>query len=304
MTTSFDRRQFLKTAAAVGPFAACASWNAGCLLAADVDSDSKVRSSTPHGDKLGWRLANTAYTFNSLPFYEAALKTAALGVRLIEGFSWQPLSKDKPQLQMNETLPANGRKEVKRWLADHGMTLVSCYLRELPNEESVARKKFEFGKELGLEFFVAEPPPESMDLMEKLCDEYRLSLSIHNHPKPMSKYWNPASIVKVTKGRSKRLGACCDTGHWARSGIKPVEALKLLEGRIVSLHLKDVAEFGKVDAEEVPWGTGKGDIAAILAEIRRQGIKPVIAIEYERQGDTVADLRRSIAFYERLAIGR
>jgi sugar phosphate isomerase/epimerase len=140
-----------------------------------------------------------------------------------------------------------------------------------------------------------------MDLVEKLCDEYGISLAIHNHPKPSSVYWNPAKIVEVTKGRSKRLGACCDTGHWVRSGLKPVDCLKLLEGRIITFHLKDVDQFGKVDAAEVPWGTGKSHIEEILKEIRRQGIKPVIAIEYERQGDTLPDLRQCLAFYEKTA---
>jgi sugar phosphate isomerase/epimerase len=75
-----------------------------------------------------------------------------------------------------------------------------------------------------------------------------------------------------------------------------------LEGRIISFHLKDVDEFGKVGGEEVPWGTGKSDVAGILKEVRRQGIKPVIAIEYERQGDTLPALRQCIAFYEKTAV--
>jgi sugar phosphate isomerase/epimerase len=140
-----------------------------------------------------------------------------------------------------------------------------------------------------------------MDLMEKLCDEYRISLAIHNHPKLSSVYWNPAKIVEVTKGRSKRLGACCDTGHWVRSGLKPVDCLKVLEGRIISFHLKDIADFGKLDATEVPWGTGKSDIGGILREVHRQGVKPVFAIEYERQGDTMPELQQCIAFYEKTA---
>jgi sugar phosphate isomerase/epimerase len=43
-------------------------------------------------------------------------------------------------------------------------------------------------------------------------------------------------------GRGKRIGACCDTGHWVRSGLHPVECLKKLEGRILGFHLKDVAQ--------------------------------------------------------------
>ena len=54
---------------------------------------------------------------------------------------------------------------------------------------------------MGLEYFVSEPAPAAMDLMEKLCDEYGISIAIHNHPKPSSVYWDPEKIVEVTRGR-------------------------------------------------------------------------------------------------------
>ena len=101
-----------------------------------------------------------------------------------------------------------------------------------------------------MEYFVAEPAPVAMDLVEKLCDEYGISVAIHNHPKPSSVYWNPQKVVEVTRAAASGLH-CCDTGHWVRSGLKPVDCLKLLEGRIISFHLKDVDEFGKVDAQEI-----------------------------------------------------
>ncbi len=292
MAIALTRRSFLQAAGA-------ASAALGLGASAYAKPVRRTVSATPHGDKLGWRLSNTCYTFNSLPFFEAVAKTASLGICCVEGFSWQPIEKDGKN-QMNETLPAEIRTEVKKRLGDMGLKLVSCYMADLGNTEAVARKRFEFGKEMGLEYFVAEPPPAAMDLMEKLCDEYAICIAIHNHPKPSSVYWNPEKIVEVTKGRSRRLGACCDTGHWVRSGLKPVECLKLLEGRIIGFHLKDVDEFGKVNAEEVPWGTGKSDIEGILKEIHRQGIKPVIAIEYERTGDTMPALRENIAYYEKV----
>jgi|SRR5208283_5365134 len=102
-------------------------------------------------------------------------------------------------------------------------------------------------------------------------------------------------------GRTKRLGVCCDTGHWVRSGLKPVDCLKLLEGGILSFHLKDIEKLGRVDAQEVPWGTGKSDVEGILKEIRRQELKPVIAIEYECPGDMLPALRQSITSYEKTA---
>jgi sugar phosphate isomerase/epimerase len=295
MDMALNRRSFLQASAAAGAAL-------GLGTSAFGESARKPASATPHGDKLGWRLSNTCYTFNSLCFFDAVEKTAALGVRYVEGFSWQPVSKERNDRQMNDTMPPPLRKEVKRRLDDLGVKLLSCYLADLPNNESAARRKFDFGKDMGLEYFVSEPAPAAMDLVEKLCDEYGISLAIHNHPKPSSVYWNPAKIVEVTRGRTKRLGACCDTGHWVRSGLKPVDCLKLLEGRIISFHLKDIAEFGKVNAVEVPWGTGTSDIEGILKEVRRQEIRPVIAIEYERPGDTLPALRQCIAFYEQTAV--
>ena len=294
MNIALNRRSFLQAAGAAG-----AALGVGALACAEPAT--KAVSATPNGDKLGWRLSNTCYTFNSFCFFDAVERTAALGIRYVEGFTWQPISKNGNEGQMNETMPPALRKEVKQRLDDLGVKLLSCYLADIPNDEAAARKKFEFGWDMGMEYFVAEPAPVAMDLVEKLCDEYGISVAIHNHPKPSSVYWNPQKVVEVTKGRSKRLGACCDTGHWVRSGLKPVDCLKLLEGRIISFHLKDVDEFGKVDAQEIPWGTGKSDIEGILKEIRRQGIKPVIAIEYERQGDTRPALRQCIAFYEKTA---
>jgi sugar phosphate isomerase/epimerase len=237
----------------------------------------------------------------TLSFLDAIEKIAGMHVRYTEGFSWQPVTDDKADGNVKETMPPAMRKRVKQRLDDLGVRLLSCFIGEMPNNEAVARKKFDFAKEMGMEYVVSEPPPAAMDLMEKLCDEYRISLAIHNHPKLSSVYWNPAKIVEVTKGRSKRLGACCDTGHWVRSGLKPVDCLKVLEGRIISFHLKDIADFGKLDATEVPWGTGKSDIGGILREVHRQGVKPVFAIEYERQGDTMPELQQCIAFYEKTA---
>jgi len=295
MNMALNRRSFLQAAGAAG-----AALGLGAL--ASAEPSKQVVSATPQADKFGWRLSNTCYTFNSLCFFDAVEKTAGLNVRYVEGFSWQPVSKDRNEGLMNDTMPVALRKKVKQHLDDQGVKLLGCYLADLPNNEAAARKKFEFGKDMGMEYFVSEPAPAAMDLMEKLCDEYGISIAIHNHPKPSSVYWNPEKIVEVTRGRTKRLGACCDTGHWVRSGLKPVDCLKLLEGRIISFHLKDIDEFGKVDAVEVPWGTGKSDIEGILKEIRRQGIKPVIAIEYERPGDTLPALRQCIAFYEKTAV--
>jgi len=66
-----------------------------------------------------------------------------------------------------------------------------------------------------------------------------------------------------------------------RSGIKPVEGMTILKGRIIASHIKDLNEFGKPNAHDVPYGTGVCDIKGCLTELRAQHFRGDIAIEYE-----------------------
>ncbi len=284
-----DRRCFLKTSMAFG---------AGLSLGA---SGAWAAGSSPTGAaRLGWQLGCAAYSFNQLTFYETIDQVTALGLNAIEAFTWQRLSPEKLKVQTNPAMSAEDRKELKQRLADRNVKLVSCYCQAL-DKEDVCRRTFDFAKELGIGILVAEPPFEAYDMLEKLCDEYQIYLAVHNHPAP-SKYWNPETLLGLVKGRSRRIGACADTGHWVRSGLNPVEVLKKFEGRLISLHLKDVSDFGRKEAECVPWGTGKGDLGGILQELRRQQFKGLFAIEYEPYTPASFDkIAQCIAYFNRTA---
>ena len=295
MSHLLHRRGFLQTSGVLG--AAVGLWG----LRPDRAWAADAPKGTPHAAKLGWRVACCNYTFRQFTFCETLGKIAQLGLNHVEGFTWQPFSPEHRDVKTDASMPEPFRKEMRQRLDDAGMEIVSCYLGDLPNNEDVARKTFEFGKQIGLKTFVAEPPRAAFDLLEKLCDEYQINVAIHNHPKPSSQYWNPQTVVDVCRGRSRRIGCCADTGHWVRSGLKPVDALRLLEGRLITFHLKDIVEFGVVGSEDCPWGEGKGDIRGVLEEVHRQKAKVVFGIEYERPGEIVPDLVKSIAYLEQVA---
>jgi sugar phosphate isomerase/epimerase len=84
-----------------------------------------------------------------------------------------------------------------------------------------------------------------------------------------------------------------------RSELNPVECLKKLEGRIISFHLKDLNEYGR-GAHDVPWGTGRGDVKAMLTEVKRQGIKPIFSMEYEYRF-TMPELAQCVAYFDKVA---
>ena len=136
--------------------------------------------------------------------------------------------------------------------------------------------------------------------IDELAEEFNLKVAIHNHATP-NKYARPEVVLAHLEGRSRRLGACADTGHWLRSGIAPAEGLRLLSGRINDVHLKDLDEIGNIDGSEVPFGQGLANGRDILAELTLQNYAGYLTIEYEKDEDAldpVPALRKIIEFIE------
>ena len=289
-----NRRDFVRGAGAAAAALACRS-----VVAADK---APAKVAAPSAAKLGWEMAGQLYTFRSMSCYEALPKIASLGLRAIEPCFFLRLDKARPKLKSGPSLPAKIRKEWKARLDDQGMRMANFYAQLTGNADD-CRKQFEFAKEMGVETFVSEPKPAEFDTIEKFCDEYKINLGVHNHPKkPGYKYWKPENVLTLFKGRSKRIGACCDTGHWVRSGLDPVECLKTMKGRIITMHLKDVVEIGNPKARDVPLGQGKAKYADVLKELHAQKYRGVMSIEYEHQSPKLMeDVAECIAFVEKTA---
>ena len=261
----------------------------------------EVKLSTPAAEKLGWRASVQHFTYRRFGLFDALDKVAALGLRHIEVRSNVTLDSKRPGMLANEDMPADARKELKTMLAERGMSIPSVFA-DFNGSPDQAKRVFEFCKELGAEILVAEPPAEAFDMIERLCEEYRMPLAIHNHQKGQSQYWSPEQVLAVCRNRSRRIGACCDGGQWARSGLDPVECLRQLQGRIISFHLKDVAKKGDPQSRNTVMGEGEADCAKTLKELRRLGYQGLITIDFEH--DTPAlqeDMARNVAFIEEQA---
>jgi sugar phosphate isomerase/epimerase len=254
----------------------------------------------PNAEKLGWRLACQAYSFNRFTFFEAVDKNASLGLRYLEAYPGQSLSKEKPDVKFDHNMSEETMKEVNAKLASANVKLVNYGVVGLSKDEAESRKVFEFAKKMGIETIVSEPEKDAFPMIDKLTQEYGINMAIHNHPKP-SRYWKPEAELEALKGMGPRMGACADTGHWPRSGLNSLECLKKMEGRIISLHFKDLNEMGK-DAHDVTWGTGVCDVKAMLTELKRQNVKAVFSIEYEYNWDnSVPDIAECVKAFDKFA---
>lgn len=231
----------------------------------------------------GFAIGCQAYTFNRFTVYEAIEKTASAGGKVIEFYPGQKLSPAEPETKWDHNASPETIAKVKAKLKEHGLIAVAYGVVGLSKDEAECRKVFEFAKKMDIRVINTESV-DAIDTFEKLVKEYDIKVGFHDHPKreqdPDYKMWDPNYILSVVKDRDPRIGSCADTGHWMRSGLNPVDCLRILKGRIMSSHLKDLNAFVRL-AHDMPYGTGKADVSAILTEFKAQGFDGPISIEYE-----------------------
>jgi sugar phosphate isomerase/epimerase len=238
----------------------------------------------------GFFIGCQAYTFNRFSVFEAIEKTASAGGKVIEFYPGQKLSKDQPDIKFDHNASAEVIQQVKDKLAEHKLKAVNYGVVGVPKEEQEARKLFQFAKTMGLRAITTESV-DAIDTIEKLVKEFDIMVAFHNHPKrddnPSYRMWDPNYVLSVVKDRDQRIGSCADTGHWVRSNLTPVECLRILKGRIISSHLKDLDKMGP-DAHDVPFGTGVADIPSVLEELKAQGVTGNLSLEYEHNWENSA----------------
>lgn len=289
------RRKFLEK----GTSAVVVAATAGLIGMTGPAGATPLIQGTPYADRLGWQIGFSAYTFRAMSLFETLERIASVGLRYTELFAWQKLGPKNPDARPDPDLSSSLRKDLKNRASDSGVKIVACYA-DLKNAVR-AKQFFEFAAEMGFEAIVAEPPEELLDAIERLTEEFHVDLALHNHPKP-SRYWNPETGLKALASRGGRMGFCCDTGHWCRSGLDPVEVLRKIGPRAKRFHLKDLDAFDVPGAKDVVWGEGKGRIAELLTEVKRQGLKPYFGIEWERTADSEASIHAaSVARSEKIA---
>jgi sugar phosphate isomerase/epimerase len=247
----------------------------------------------------GFFIGCQAYTFNRYSVFEAIEKTAAAGGKVIEFYPGQKLSTEEPNVKWDHDASPETIQKVKDKLAEFKLKAVNYGVVGVPKDEAGARKLFEFAKTMGLRAITTESV-DAIDTIEKMVKEYDIMVGFHDHPKrpndPSYRMWDPNYILSVVKDRDPRIGSCADTGHWVRSNLKPVDCLRILKGRIISSHLKDLNQMGP-GAHDVPYGMGVSDVPAILDELKAQGFDGNISIEYEFDWDrSVPEVAQCIGF--------
>ncbi len=244
----------------------------------------------------GWFIGAQAYTFKEFSAFEAIAKTKEAGGNVIEFYPGQTLKPGSSE-KVGHTMSEAAMKELKAECARLGVRPVNYGVVAAKSPEEV-RAIMSFAKKMEL-YAVCTESTEQIAAWEAAAKEFDIKVAFHEHggsmERPNYKVWNPLYILGVVESRDRRVGACADLGHWCTSNLKPIECLRILNGRIISVHLKDKATTG--EAPVVVAGKGVVDVAACLEELKKQKFDGHISIEHENEWkDNVSQVKANIDF--------
>jgi len=228
----------------------------------------------------GFGISVQCWSFKNFTLFEAIEMAAAAGMGGVEIFPGQKLGGDHGDLKLGPDLADEKIQAVLDHLKAHNLVAYNFGVTPISKDEAEARKVFEFAKKMNL-YGVTTESIESIDALEKLAEEFDIKVCFHNHPKrPMYKMWDPDFVFDSVKDRHANVGICADIGHWASSGLDPLEVIKKIAPRVHAFHMKDRESIEKWSHDR-PFGTGVIDNIAILDEVRKHGFAGNVSIEYE-----------------------
>jgi sugar phosphate isomerase/epimerase len=229
-------------------------------------------------------VAIQCWTFHNFTFMETIDRVQAMGVQYLQPYPGQRIGGDFGDATFGPDLTDEQMERIRIELGDRNITLVAFGVIQFDDDEQSMERLFGFAKKMGIPTIVTEPRYDDWSRIERMVRKYNIKVAIHNHPHP-SKYAFPATVMSRLHGLDPRIGVSADTGHWMRSGVRPIDALRTLDGRIMDVHLKDLAEFNTTETHDVPFGSGLADVRTILAELTRQGYQGYITVEHENPAE-------------------
>ena len=243
-----------------------------------------------------WKFGVALWTFHTVDFPQSLDKVDSAGLKYIEPNTFHKAGPELKDSVIGQLSPA-GIDKLKSMIAKKGLICESLYIVGDSTLKSWVRQ-FDIAKQFGVKYVTTEPPLNMWDQVDSLAGAYGIKVAIHEHWRGFSHYWNPDTTLMALKGHPN-FGVCADLGHWPKSGIDPLDAVKKLSGHIIVIHLKDIAAYNDPKLRDVPVGTGVVKFPEIFAELKKQNFSGYIYIERdaEDQPSNLPSVIQEIKYY-------
>jgi len=276
ISSAFSRRDFLRASS----------------VAAISVAGSRFLRAEPTDGFGEFTVGAQSYTFRNFNLEQCIKRTAELGLKHMEFCNVHVKTNSTPE-QI---------KAVKKLCGDYGITPVAFGVEHFSKNSDANRKLFDFGKELGIKHLSADPDPDSFDSLDKLVDEYKISIAIHPHgpqgKDKLHRWYSAELILAAVKDHNPLIGTCLDTGHLIRcaqlgKNLDPAKEIRTMGARNFGIHLKDHDNQKHTD---VVYGKGVLNVPEVLRALKDVKFKGYISIEYEANpADPSPDVKECVA---------
>lgn len=169
-----------------------------------------------------------------------------------------------------------------------GIRCVSYYTATIKDDRDLDYA-VRFAKILGARNVSGDATGVMLNRIDRRFTSEGLTFGIHNHWfKQKFAYESAEDVLHGLSGLSKTCGATLDVGQMAACGHDPVDAIRKLAPRLLVVHLKDVQAAGA--EHNVLLGKGVARIPDVMRELKKIGFAGLVAIEYEKDGDSNNDM--------------
>lgn len=169
---------------------------------------------------------------------------------------------------------------VRDTYAKAGVKITAFGVHGFNEDETRARKVFDFAKVAGFSVINADFHQGGLGVAERLSAEYGIRVAIHNHGRrhPLGSVYALESLFAQA---TPNIGLCLDTAWMLDSGEDPLAVARKFQNRLFSLHVKDFVFDRAGRPEDVVVGTGNLDLKGLLTFLKEIQFGGALTLEYE-----------------------
>lgn len=253
------------------------AWLAGCSLLGATETRLNIGVGT--------------FSYHTLSMDDMIVQLKRLGIKEIEMSRGEFMLMKPPTAEMCQS--------ARDKLDQAGIRCVSYYTATIKDDRDLDYA-VRYAKILGARNVSGDATGPILNRIDERFTQEGLTFGIHNHWfKQKFAYESVDDILSALSRTSKTVGATLDVGQMAACGHDPVDAVRRLAPRLLLVHLKDVASAGA--EHNVLLGTGIAQIPAVMAELKKINFTGLVAIEYEKDGNSDDDMKALINYARQLA---
>jgi type 1 glutamine amidotransferase len=250
-----------------------------------------IRMGAPDNNMwFGWRVAAPVASLKGLTFSEALARADMWPVASVEASSAQTTSFEVPK-PLDHRLQANERAAVVYRLREISESIMAYRVDNLSADPAIRRRVFEFAKSINVPLIIISADTANLAEIDKLADEFEINVAIESKG-------DPKTAMAAIEGRGKRMGVSAHLGGWAQAGVKAVDGLAIVKGKLLHVTAADRSALN-ARGRAVALGEGAAGVSDFFLAAYRDGIKP-LSITIESTGMTEADMVKNLQGFERV----